>query len=118
MMNVVSTITSDISSRLAGLPVALTLTNNFLVNARSHIDSLLTRIEFFYQELQQGGQSSTKEAWLLVCSCVRYYFKELCKMWAPAQNASNMASTSDRARITLWKLTQSHRISSEFVSHR
>ena len=48
IMNVVSTITSDISSRLAGLPVVLMLANTFLVNARSHIDSLLTWIESFY----------------------------------------------------------------------
>ena len=54
MLNVVATITSDISSRLAGLPVALMLANTFLVNARSHVDSLLTWIESFYQELQQG----------------------------------------------------------------
>ena len=53
-MNVVSTITSDISSRLASLPVALMLVLAFLVNDRSHIDSLLTCIESFYQELQQG----------------------------------------------------------------
>ena len=54
-MNVVSTITSDISSRLASLPVALMLVLAFLVNDRSHIDSLLTCIESFYQELQQGS---------------------------------------------------------------
>ena len=52
-MNVVSTITSDISSRLAGLPVVLILANTFLVNARSHIDSLLTWIESFYQVRQK-----------------------------------------------------------------
>ena len=54
-MNIVSIITSDIFSRLAGLLVALMLTNTVLVNARSHIDSLLTWIESFHQELQQGG---------------------------------------------------------------
>ena len=52
MMNVVSTITSETSSRLAGLPVALMLANTFIVNARSHIDSLLAWIESFCQELQ------------------------------------------------------------------
>jgi len=39
-MNVVATITSDVSSHLAGLPVALMLANTFIVNDRYHIDSL------------------------------------------------------------------------------
>ena len=52
IMNLVSTITSNISSRLAGVPVALMLANTFLVYDRSHIDSLLTWIESFYQEQQ------------------------------------------------------------------
>ena len=81
--------------------------------------SLFTWIESFYQELQQrGGQSSAKEVWLLVCAWVRCYFKELRKVRVPAQTASNMASTSDRAGITLWVLAQSHRVSAEFVAHR
>ena len=53
-----------------------------------------------------------------MCACVRCYFKELHKVRAPAQTASNMASTSDRAVITLWVLAQSHRVSAEFVAHR
>ena len=118
MINTVSTITSDISSRLAGLSVALMLANTFLVNALSHIDSLLTWIDFFYQELQQGCQSSAKEAWLLVCSYARCYLKDLRKVRDPAQTALNMASASDRTRIALWVLAQSHRISSKFVSRR
>ena len=59
-----------------------------------------------------------KEAWLLVCACVRCYFKKLRKVRAPAQTVSNMASASDRAGITLWVLAQSYRVSSEFVAHR
>ena len=60
MLNVVATITSDISSRLAGLPMALMLVNTFLVNARSHVYSLLTWIESFYRELQQRGGEDFK----------------------------------------------------------
>ena len=80
MLNVVATITSDISSRLAGLPVAMMLANTFLVNARSHVDSLLTWIESFYQELQQGGNLRRKNLgyWYVLAyaailkSCAKY----------------------------------------------
>ena len=117
MINVTATITSDISSRLAGLPISLMLANTFLVNARSTVDSLLTWMESFYQELQQGGQSTSKNAWLLVCSCVRCYFKELRKVRAPAQTASNMSSPINIAGAYLWSLAQSQRVSADFVAH-
>ena len=117
MSHILSSINSDISSRLAGLPVALILANTFLVNAKSSIESLLTWMDSFYQELQ-AGDSSSKDAWLLVCSCVRCYFKELRKVRAPAQAASNMSSPVERAGSYIWAMAQSHRISSEFMSHR
>ena len=41
--HILSSITSDISSRLAGLPVALMLANTFLVNAKSRIEFFLSR---------------------------------------------------------------------------
>ena len=47
MLNTIASLTSDISSRLSGNPVALMLANKFLVTSCSIIDSLLTRIESF-----------------------------------------------------------------------
>ena len=78
-----SSINSDISLRLADLPVALMLANTFLINAKSSIESLLTWMDSFYHELQ-AGDSSSKATWLLVCSCVCCYFKELRKVKEPA----------------------------------
>ena len=117
MINVTATITSDFSSRLAGLSISLMLANTFLVNARSTVDSLLTWMESFYQELQQDGQSTSKDAWILVCSCVRCYFKELRKVRAPAQTASNMSSPINITDTYLWYLAQSHRVPADFVAH-
>ena len=100
-MNVLSTIALDISSCLVGLSVALMLATIFLVNARSHIDSLLICIESFCQELQQEGQYYTNEDWLLANSCFTYNIKQLRKVRVPAQTTSDMASTMDRAGATL-----------------
>ena len=86
LINVTATITSDIYSRLVGLPISLMLTNTLLVITRS------TWMESFYQELQLGGQPTSKDTWLLVCSCVKCYFKELCKVRAPELTTSNMSS--------------------------
>ena len=83
MSHILSSITSDIASRLAGLPVALMLAKSLFVNAKSSIDYLLNWMNSFYHELQASDFSSV-HAWSLVCSCVRCYFKELCKVRAPA----------------------------------
>ena len=48
-------------------------------------------MDSFYHELQ-ASDSSSKDAWLLVCSCVR-----LRKVRTPAQAALNMASPVKRA---------------------
>ena len=96
MSHILSSINSNISSRLVGLPVSLMLANNFLVIAKSSIEAFLKLIDSFYYELQ-AGDSSSKDAWLLVCSCVRCYLKELRKVRAPAQAASNMSSPVERA---------------------
>ena len=79
---------------------------------------MLTWMESFFQELKAGGQSDASEAWFLVCSCIRGYFKELRKVRAPAQVASNMSSVTDRAGTYLWAMVQSHRITQDFISHR
>ena len=118
MDNIFDSISGDITSCLSSSSVALMLANTLLVQSKAIVDSLLTWIESFYQELQAGAQSSPKDAWLLVCSCVRYYFKALRKVRAPAQAASNMSSQSDRAGAYLWAIAQSHRVSRVFVAHR
>ena len=43
-----------------------------------------------------GGQYDATEAWGLVCSCIRCYFRELRKVRVPAQVASNMSSITNR----------------------
>ena len=75
MNNSFATVTSDISSCLAGHHVALMVGNIFLLNPKAVIDSMLTWTESFFQELKAWGLSNTTEALLLVCSCIRDYFK-------------------------------------------
>ena len=71
MNNSSSSITSDISSCLVGRPVAILVTNTFLLNPKAAIESMLTWMESFFQELKAGGQSDASEAWFLVYSCIR-----------------------------------------------
>ena len=92
MDNIFDSITSDVSVCLHASLVALMLANNLLVQSKYIIDSLLTWIESFYQELEMGSHLSPKDAWILVFSCVRAYFKALRKVRSLAQGAFNMAS--------------------------
>ena len=92
MDNIFDSITSDVSVCLHASLVALMLANNLLVQSKYIIDSLLTWIESFYQELKMGSHLSPKDAWILVFSCVRAYFKALRKVRSLAQGAFNMAS--------------------------
>ena len=55
MQNIFASITSDISSRIAGLPQALMLAKTFLLNSREAVDFLLTWMDSFIQELKTGG---------------------------------------------------------------
>ena len=75
-------------------------------------------MEFFFQELKDGGQSDTSKFWFLVCSCIHGYFKELRKVCVPAQVASNMSSITDRAGTNLWVMVHAHKITQDFISHR
>ena len=47
---------------------------------------------------------------------MRCYFKELRKVRAPVQAASNMSSPVECAGFYIWTMAQSHRINSEFMS--
>ena len=113
--NVVDSVTSDVSVWLYTTPATLILVNTLLVQSKSIVDLLLTVIELFYQELNIGSHSSPKDTWILVCSCVRAYFKALRKVRTPAQAASNMASKTDRAGVYLWAIAQLYRVSRVFV---
>ena len=95
------------------------LANTFLVNAKSSIESLLTLMDSFYYELQ-AGDSSSKDALLLVCSCVRCYFKELRKVRAQNSYAkSELRHKLLRICLLLWK-ELAHTLGRwrEFMSHR
>ena len=63
MDNIFDSISGDITSCLSSSSVALMLANTLLVQSKAIVDSLLTWIESFYQELQAGAQSSPKDAW-------------------------------------------------------
>ena len=76
--------------------------------------SLVSWMENFQQELSSTGQSSPKEVWLLVCSCVRGFFQQLEKVRAPATASSDDPAV--QAGAYLWALTQSHRVCHEFMS--
>ena len=45
-------------------------------------------------------------------------FKELRKVRAPAQAASNSDDTVERVGIILWEMAQSHQICDEFITYR
>ena len=62
MSNSFSTITSDISSFLAGRPVVLMVAKTFLLNSKAAIDSMLIWIKSFFQDLKAGRQSDASEA--------------------------------------------------------
>lgn len=98
--------------------IALMIANSFLLNSKAAIDSMLTWTESFFQELKDGGQSDVSEAWFLVCSCIRGYFKELRKVRALAQFASNMSSVTAHAGTYVWAMVQSHKSTQDFISHR
>ena len=74
--------------------------------------SLVLWMENFQQEVSSAGQSSPKEVWLLVYSCVRRFFQRLKKV-----RVSAAASSDDpvvQAGACLWAKAQSHRVCQEF----
>ena len=93
------------------------LAQNFLLKSRSTVDSMLTCMDNFYQGLISTS-SPSKDAWLLVCSCIRCFFKELRKVGAPAIKAANMADPLDRAGSYLLDMSQAHRVADEFTKHQ
>ena len=118
MSNTVAKVTADMAQRLAGTMIAHNVAANFLLKSQQVIFSLLTWMDNFHQELQSGGQSSSKDAWLLVCSCVRGFFKELSKVRAPAAVASSYQSDdAAKAGSYIWAMAQSHRVAQDFMSH-
>ena len=64
MNNIFDSISSDITSCLPASAVALMLANTLLLQSKAIVDSPLTWIKSFCQELQAGAQSSPKDAWL------------------------------------------------------
>ena len=93
------------------------LAQNFLLKSRVTIDSMITWMNNFFQELVSTG-SPSKDAWLLVCSCIRCFFKELRKVRAPAMKAANMLDPLDRAGAYLWAIAQAHRVADVFTKHQ
>ena len=75
MSNTVSRLNTEIVQRLASNIVANCVALNFLMMSQEAVLSLFPLMDNFLQELSSAGQSSPKEAWLLVCSCVRDFFQ-------------------------------------------
>ena len=113
-----NSITSDISSCLAGRPITLMVTNTLLLNSKTAIDSILTWMESLFQELKARGQLDASKAWFFVFSCIHMYFKELRKVCDPAQVASSMSSPTDCAGTYLWVMIQARIITQDIISHR
>ena len=55
MNNLFATIIGDMSSCLAGPPVALMISNTFLLNSKAAIDSMLIWMKSFSQKIKGGG---------------------------------------------------------------
>lgn len=70
--HIVNSVSADIVSCLVGAPFSLILTQIFLLQSRSTVDSILTWMDKFYQELISTGVPS-KDTWPLVRSCIRFF---------------------------------------------
>ena len=68
----------------------------------------------FQQELSSAGQSSPKEVWLRVCSCVRGFSQQLEKVRSPISASSDDPSAQDGAYLLA--VGQTHRVSQEFTA--
>lgn len=73
-------------------------------------------MENFQGELSSVGQSSPKEAWILVCSYVRGYFQQLGKVHDCVAISSKDSTAQTWSYI--WAITQIHRMSQEFMSYQ
>ena len=100
MANATFFINDNITSRLS-LPVASGLAHTFLIRSTQVINSLLIWMDNFYLEFQAVGQSSKDEAWYLVCTCIRCFFKELKKVQEPAHKVTTSDNVVERAGIIL-----------------
>ena len=111
---IISRINAGIGQCLSGNVVANSVALNFLLKSQEAVLSLVSWIENFQQELSSAGQSSPKEAWLLVCSCVQGFFQQLEKVRAPAAAFSDESAVQTSAYR--WAMAQSHRVRQEFMS--
>ena len=62
MNNSFNSITYNILSCLSGRLISFMVANTFLLHSKAAIDSMLTCIESFLQELNSGGQSDASES--------------------------------------------------------
>ena len=115
--NIVNSISADILSSLAGTLLASILAQNFLLKSRSTIDSIITWMDNFYQELV-STEAPSKDSWLLVCSCIRCFFNVLRKIRDHAMKVANMQDPLDRAGTYLWAMAQVHCVAGEFIKHQ
>ena len=117
MNNSFNSITSNILSFLSGRPVALMVANTFLLNSKAAIDSMLTWMESFFQELKAGGNRMHRKlgSWFARVSVVisRNYEKFVILLML----LFNMSSVTDRAGTYLWAMVQSHLITQDFITH-
>ena len=114
MSNTVSRLNAEITQRLAGNIVANSVALNVLMKSQEAVLSLISWMDNFQQELSSAGQSSPKEAWLLVCSCVRGFFQQLEKVRAPASASSDDAAV--RAGSYILTMAQARQVSNDFMA--
>ena len=93
------------------------LAQKSLLKPRSTVDSMLTCMDNFYQGLISTS-SPSKDACLLVYSCIRYFLKEIRKVGPPTMKAANMTDSLDRVGSYLWAMAQAHRVANEFTKHQ
>ena len=114
MSNTISRLNAEITQRLAGDIVVNSVALNLLMKSQEAVLSLISWMDNFQQELSSAGQSSPKEVWLLVCSCVRGFFQQLEKVRAPTSASSDDAAV--RAGSYLLAMTQARRVSNDFMA--
>jgi len=88
---------------------AAKLATEMLYQIQLFINELYSWVDSFYLELLKTSQVPAGEAWILVASCIRKFFKVLRKYCAPADCATSKMDNTTRTTTYLCSMLQVHR---------
>jgi hypothetical protein len=110
-------VTESISASCAELPAAAKLTTEMLYQTQVFINEMCSWTDSFYMELNKASQVPPTEAWTLVASCLRKFFKVLRIYRAPADRASSKLDQTACTTAYLWAMIQVNRELKVIRSH-